>query len=159
MIRRTIRILFFISLLLTISSFYNKNMAVDGNITGVDVVDRERMLHRLKLIRMKRPGDHLTTYKIANIYYSLQMEDEAIKEYRRCLREKPDFPHAKWFLSKVLESKGYFDEAFKLARELLEEFPENYRYYYRAGEILVRLEKPAIAKEYFKRCDDLIFKN
>ncbi|MBF0544443.1 MAG: hypothetical protein HQM08_08415 [Candidatus Riflebacteria bacterium] len=150
--------LFFLVLFFFIfSSFFEKNFATDGKITEIEVKDRERMLQRLKSIRFKRPDDYLTTYKIGNLYFSLQMEDEAIKEYRRCLKLKPDFPAAKWFLIQVLISKGYLDEPFKLTRELIEKDPLNYKYYDLAGNILVKLDQREVAKEYFKRSDELFF--
>jgi TPP-dependent indolepyruvate ferredoxin oxidoreductase alpha subunit len=60
----------------------------DPGITGAIVKDRERYYHRLKDMRAKDPENPELSYRIANLYYSLQMEDEAIKEYRRTLRLK-----------------------------------------------------------------------
>ncbi|MBF0501434.1 MAG: tetratricopeptide repeat protein [Candidatus Riflebacteria bacterium] len=131
-------------------------LATDGEWTGLEVSDRERLFHRLKFLRMKNPGDPVNTFRIGNLYQSLEMEDEAIKEYRRCLRINPEYEGAKWFLSHVLVSKGYFDEAFRLTRELLDKNPEDPRLYAWAGEILRKLDQPELAKEYFVRETELV---
>lgn len=131
----------------------------DPGITGLEVRDRERMFHRLKSMRMKRPADPELSYQIANLCYSLQMEDEAIKEYRRTLKLDPDNLDAKWFLSKVLSSKGYYEEAFTLVREIIEKKNDDPEAFLWAGEILLKLEQPEIAGEYFAICDGLTFKS
>ena len=128
----------------------------DPGMTGLIVRDREQHFHRLRHIRTKRPDDPANTYQIANLYYSLQMEDEAIKEYRRCLRLDPAHVNAKWFLSKLLVSKGYYEEAFWLVREILDVKIDDLEVYYWAGEILEKLGEHKAAKEYFVRCDDLL---
>ncbi|MFZ2957610.1 MAG: hypothetical protein WA705_12025 [Candidatus Ozemobacteraceae bacterium] len=130
--------------------------ATDGEWTGLEVRDRERLFHRLKFLRMKRPDDPVNTYRIGNLYQSLEMEDEAIKEYRRCLRLDPTHQGAKWFLSHVLVSKGYYDEAFRLTRELLNENSEDPRLYAWAGDILRKLDQPELAKEYYVRETELV---
>lgn len=129
----------------------------DPGLVGVEVRDRERFLHRLKLMRAKRPDDPEITYQIGNLYYSLQMEDDAIKEYRRCLKQKPDHFEAKWFLSKTLASKGYLEEAFRLARELLDARPEDHEAYAWAGDILLKMGLPEFAKDYFRRWEELLW--
>ena len=68
----------------------------------------------------------------------------------------PEHLESKWFLSHVLMSKGYLDEAFRLAREIMERKPEDPEIYYWAGEILVKLNQQNIAREYFSRCDELL---
>lgn len=108
-------------------------------------------------MRMKRPDNPEYSYQIGNLYYSLQMEDEAIKEYRRTLRLDSYHAGAKWFLSHVLSSKGYHDEAFRLTRELMDQRPEDPELYYWAGEILLKLDQNELAKEYFARVDELTF--
>lgn len=138
-------------------SAFSVLLAGDPGITGEVNVDRERYLQRLKFMRMKRPDNPEYSYQIGNLYYSLQMEDEAIKEYRRTLRLDAYHPGAKWFLSHVLESKGYFDEAFRLTRELMDQRPEDPELYYWAGEILLKLDENELAKEYFARVDELKF--
>jgi len=125
-------------------------------LTGLEVKDPERLYHRLKFIRAKRPEDPKNTFQIANIYYSQRMEDEAIKEYRRCLKLDPNFLPAKWFLSHVLYSKGYYDEAFRLVREIIDRKPEAAELFYWAGEVLLKLDEIETAKEYFARCDELL---
>lgn len=129
----------------------------DPGITGSIVKDRERYYHRLKDMRAKDPNNAELSYRIANLYYSLQMEDEAIKEYRRTLRVDPEHHYAKWFLSKVLLSKGYFEEAFWLVRELISKFKNNAELYASAGEILVKMDQTDAAREYFNRYDELKF--
>ena len=123
----------------------------DGHMTGIEVRDREQLFHRLKHIRAKRPEDPVNTFRLGNLYYSLEMEDEAIKEYRRCLKLDPHHVQARWFLSHVLVSKGYPDEAFRLTRELLDRFPEDPKLYAWAGDILVKLDHPELAREYYAR--------
>lgn len=129
----------------------------DPGITGIIVRDRERYYHRLKDMRAKDPGNPEISYQIANLYYSLEMRDEAIKEYRRTLKLQPEHEFAKWFLSKLLESKGYYDEAFWLVRELIEKHRRTPALYDRAGEILLKMNQSDAAKEYFARYDELKF--
>jgi len=148
-------------LLLTAFAFlvsaFSVILAGDPGITGEVNNDRERYLQRLKFMRMKRPDNPEYSFQIGNLYSSLQMEDEAIKEYRRTLRVDPHHPGAKWFLSHVLSSKGYHEEAFRLVRELMDQRPEDPELYYWAGEILLQLKQPDLAKEYFARVDELNF--
>lgn len=129
----------------------------DPGITGAIVKDRERYYHRLKDMRDKDPENAELSYRIANLYYSLKMEDEAIKEYRRTLKLKPDHKYAKWFLSEMLESKGYYEEAFWLVRDLIAVHKNAPALYARAGEILVKMDEHQAAKEYFNRVDELKF--
>ncbi|HOY67258.1 MAG TPA: hypothetical protein PLP29_10225 [Candidatus Ozemobacteraceae bacterium] len=132
-------------------------LAGDPGLTGDENRDRERYLQRLRSMRMKRPDNPEYSYQIGNIYYSLKMEDEAIKEYRRTLRLDQHHPEAKWFLSHVLASKGYHDEAFRLTRELMDVRPDDPELYSWAGEILLKLDQNELAKEYFARVDELTF--
>ncbi len=127
----------------------------DPGITGAIVKDRERYYHRLKDMRAKDPQNAELSYRIANLYYSLKMEDEAIKEYRRTLRVNPEHEYAKWFLSKVLVSKGYLEEAFWLVRELIDKHKESPELYASAGDILVKMDQSDAAREYFNRYDEL----
>lgn len=129
----------------------------DPGISGLIVKNPERYYHRLKDMRAKDPENAELSYQIANLYYSLQMEDEAIKEYRRTLKLKPEHEFAKWFLSKLLESKGYYDEAFWMVRELIQKHPRIPNLYDRAGELLVKMNQKDSAKEYFARYDELMF--
>ncbi|GAB4270109.1 MAG: hypothetical protein Kow0029_06640 [Candidatus Rifleibacteriota bacterium] len=129
----------------------------DPGITGNIVRERERYYHRLKDMRAKDPTNPELSYQIANLYYSLEMEDEAIKEYRRTLELKPDHAFAQWFLSKLLESKGYYDEAFWLIRNLITRHKNLAVLYYRAGELLTKMNQEDAAKEYFARCDEIKF--
>lgn len=142
-----------IILLLTLPYSYGG----DPGITGAIVKDRERYYHRLKDMRAKDPENPELSYRIGNLYYSLQMEDEAIKEYRRTLRLKPDHDYAKWFLSRVLVSKGYLEEAFWLVRELIDLHKKSAELYSYAGEILVKMDETQAAKEYFNRYDEIKF--
>lgn len=127
----------------------------DGKMTGIEVRDRNQLYHRLKHVRAKRPDDPVNTFRLGNLYDSLEMEDEAIKEYRRCLKLDPHHQQAKWFLSHVLVSKGYFEEAFRLTRDLLDRFPEDPKLYAWAGDILVKLDQHEVAREYYSREDEL----
>lgn len=129
----------------------------DPGLTGIIVKDPERYYHRLKDMRSKDPDNPELSYQIANLYYSWKMEDEAIREYRRTLKLKPDHEFAQWFLSKLLESKGYYDEAFWLVRELIEKHRTIARFYDRAGELLLKMDQRDAAKEYFARCDELMY--
>jgi tetratricopeptide (TPR) repeat protein len=127
----------------------------DPGISGQVVRDPERYYHRLKDMRAKNPDDPELTYQIANIYYSWQMEDEAIKEYRRVLRIDKNHYNSKWFLSKVLESKGYFEEAFWLVRECMEARKSDADLYLRAADLLIKMEQVDVAREYFAKVDEL----
>lgn len=149
------KLLALVAAFLLLVAFLPYSYSGDPGITGAIVKDRERYYHRLKDMRAKDPENPELSYRIANLYYSLQMEDEAIKEYRRTLRIKPDHEYAKWFLSKVLVSKGYLEEAFWLVRDLIAEHKENPELYASAGEILVKMDQSEVAKEYFNRFDEL----
>jgi len=138
-------------LAMPLSVIFGKN-----GLPGVENKDPERFYQRMKSVRMKRPNDAQNTLQIANLYYSWKMEDEAIKEYRRCLKLDPDNLDAKWFLSHVLSSKGYYQEAFRLVRSYLDRRPDDPEAYYWAGEILLKLEERETAKEYFARVDQLL---
>ncbi len=133
-----------------------KTVSKDAGLTGLEVRDREQYLHRLKFLRMKRPNEVQHTIQLGHLYYSLEMEDEAIKEYRRALKQDPENMDARWFLSHVLSSKGYQDEAFQLAREMIDRSPDDPEIYYWAGEVLEKLDQREIAKEYFARVDEIL---
>lgn len=141
--------------LLLVVAFLPYSYSGDPGITGSIVRDRERYYHRLKDMRAKDPQNAELSYRIANLYYSLKMEDEAIKEYRRTLKVNPEHEYAKWFLSKVLVSKGYLEEAFWLVRELIDKHRESAELYSSAGEILVKMDQADAAREYFNRYDEL----
>ena len=138
-------------LIMPLSVIFGKN-----GLPGVESKDPERFYQRMKFVRMKRPDDVQNTLQIANLYYSWKMEDEAIKEYRRCLKVDPANLDAKWFLSHLLYNKGYFEEAFRLTREIMDKRTEDPEVYYWAGEILLKLDQRATAKEYFSRVDELL---
>lgn len=127
----------------------------DPGITGAIVKDRERYYHRLKDMREKDPQNAELSYQIANLYYSMQMEDDAIKEYRRTLKIDPEHDFAKWFLARTLFNKGYLEEAFWQVRDLINVHAENPELYARAGEILLKMDQREVAKEYFNRYDEL----
>jgi tetratricopeptide (TPR) repeat protein len=125
--------------------------------TRIEVKDSKRYFLRLKTLRLKEPDNVELSYEIGNYLYSIKSYDEAIKEYRRTLRIDPEHEYAKWFLSKTLVEKKYYDEAFGLVRELIikhKKQPELYDY---AGEILLKMDKPKIADEYFAKCDQLLY--
>lgn len=149
------KLLALIAALLLLVAYLPYTYGGDPGITGVIVKDRERYYHRLKDMRAKEPQNAELSYRIANLYYSMQMEDEAIKEYRRTLRVDPEHQYAKWFLSKVLISKGYLEEAFWLVRELIEKNKESPALYSSAGEILLKMDQTDAAREYFNRFDEL----
>lgn len=151
------KMLAFTAALFILISFLPYSYGGDPGITGSIVRDRERYFHRLKDMRAKDPENAELSYRIANLYYSLQMEDEAIKEYRRTLRINPKHQYAKWFLSRVLVSKGYLEEAFWLVRELIALHKEAAELYASAGEILVKMDQSDAAREYFNRYDELKF--
>lgn len=155
---KLIRLLFLVGVVLIIFiPSFPQSFGGDPGLVGLEVRDREQFLHRLKFWRSKHPDDPEISYQIGNLYYSLKMQDDAIKEYRRCLRLKPDHFEAKWFLSKTLADKGYLDEAFRLARELLEAKPDDPETYAWAGEILLKMGLPQFAKDYFRRWEELLW--
>lgn len=129
----------------------------DPGVTGMIVNNPNRYFHRLKQMRAKDKDNPELSYQIANLYYSLQMEDEAIKEYRRTLKLSPDNFNAKWFLSKLLVSKGYLEEAFWLVREMITARSNNTQLYLMAGDILSKMDKTNAAKEYYDRYDELMY--
>ncbi len=150
------RKIFLLFLFGVVTSFSAVIFAGDPGVGGIEVRDGERFYHRLKHLRAKRPQDAENTLQIANLYYSFQMQDEAIKEYRRCLRIDPENLNAKWFLSQILVEKGYFEEAFRLTREIMNKKPRDPEVYAWAGEILMKMEKVDLAEDYFARCDELL---
>ena len=127
----------------------------DPGITGQLVKNPERYYHRLKAMRNANPDDPEISYQIANVYYSLKMEDEAIKEYRRVLKIDKNHYNSKWFLSKVLESKGYLEESFWLVRECIEARKNDSDLYLRAADLLVKMDQQEVAKEYYAKVDEL----
>lgn len=149
------KLLTFIAAMLVVLLMLPSLYSGDPGITGAIVKDRERYYHRLKDMRAKDPQNAELSYQIANLYYSLQMEDEAIKEYRRTLKVSPEHKYAKWFLARVLVSKGYYEEAFWIIRDLINSNSENPELYARAGEILEKMDQREVAKEYFNRYDEL----
>jgi tetratricopeptide (TPR) repeat protein len=128
----------------------------EKGLPGVEIRDPERYYHRLKALRMRRPDDAHYTYLIGNYYNSLQMQDEAIKEFRRCLKVDPGHIEAKRNLSRLLLDKGYPEEAFRHARDIMDKTPEDPEIFYFAGEILLKLEERELAREYFARVDELM---
>lgn len=130
-------------------------VVADKGYPGLESSDPERYYHRLKSLRMKRPNDPEHTFRVANLLYSWKMEDEAIYEYRRCLKIDPNHLNAKWFLSHLLFSKGYYDEAFRHARDIMDKKPDDPEIYYWTGEILLKLDQSQAASEYFARYDEL----
>lgn len=152
--QKTCAILLALSLFLVLLPY---SYGGDPGIAGKIVKNRERYFHRLKDMRAKDPGNPELSYQIGNLYYSLEMENEAIKEYRRTLKLKPNHAFAQWFLSKVLESKGYFDEAFWIVRDLIGRHQKIPALYDRAGELLLKMDQADAAKEYFARCDELTY--
>lgn len=127
----------------------------DPGLTGQILEDKERYFHRLKNLRARDPDNPEWSYQLGNLYYSLDMENDAIKEYRRTLKLAPNHAFAKWFLSKVLESRGYYEEAFWLVRELIRKHKQIPELYDRAGEILLKMKQKTAAQEYFARYDEL----
>lgn len=137
----------------TMPTTYSRN----SPSTRIEVRDAQRYFLRLKNLRAKEPNNEELSYEIGNYYYSIKSYDEAIKEYRRTLKINPEHEYAKWFLSKALVEKKYYDEAFTLVRDLIikhKKQPELYDY---AGEILLKMDKPKIADEYFAKCDQLLY--
>lgn len=131
----------------------------DVSLTGIRVRDNERYYHRLKEMRRKNPQDPELSYQLGNLYYSLQMEDEAIKEYKRTLKNNPQHSYAKYFLSKLLVNKGYYEEAFWLVRDLISRHQGNPSLYLMAGNILVKMDQKKSASEYFAKHSELTFRH
>jgi tetratricopeptide (TPR) repeat protein len=129
----------------------------DPPSSRMEVKNSERYFLRVKSMRFKEPNNAELSYELGNYHLSLKSYDEAIKEYRRTLKINPEHDYAKWFLSKALVSKGYNDEAFWLVRDLIikhKNRPELYEY---AGEILMKLDQTNAAKDYFAKCDELLY--
>jgi tetratricopeptide (TPR) repeat protein len=129
----------------------------DPPSSRMEVKNSERYFLRLRSMRIKEPNNAELSYELGNYHFSLKSYDEAIKEYRRTLKIKPEHDYAKWFLSKALMAKGYNDEAFWLVRDLIikhKNRPELYEY---AGEILIKLDQINTAKEYFAKSEELLY--
>lgn len=142
--------------LLIIAMFLPLSYGKDSSGVGVGLRDRERYYHRLHNMRRNDPENPEISYQIANLYYSLQMEDEAIMEYRKTLELDPEHSYARYFLSKLLVNKGYYEDAFWIARELISRHRNSARLYAFIGEILVKMDQRFAAKEYFDKYDELI---
>lgn len=127
----------------------------DPGMAKIGVKDAERYYHRLKNMRRNDPDNPDISYKIANFYFSRDMLDKAIEEYRRVLKLDKNHQQAKWFLSQCLKDKGYFEEAFWLVRELIDLNKKEYELYDEAGTILVRMGEIEASKEYFDKVDEL----
>lgn len=151
MIRKIISFLAAIAFAVSLPILYSGDL----DLPGIIVKDRERYYHRLKNMRKNDPKNPEISYQIANLYYSLEMYNEAIFEYRRTLKLKSDYNNAKWFLAESLIEKGYFEEAFWLVRDLITLYPKNDYLYEKAGEILDKMDQREAAKEYYSRCDSL----
>ncbi|MBR4329219.1 MAG: hypothetical protein IKP71_05150 [Candidatus Riflebacteria bacterium] len=127
----------------------------DPGSVYIGVKDSERYYHRLKNMRRNDPENAEISYKIANFYYSKDMLDKAIEEYKRTLKLDANHQYAKWFLSQCLASKGYFEDAFWLVRELIDKNRKDYELYDEAGELLVKMGEYAASREYFNKVDEL----
>ncbi len=125
-----------------------------GNVY-IGVKDSERYYHRLKNMRRNDPDNAEISYKIANFYYAKDMVDKAIEEYKRTLKLDKDHQQAKWFLSQCLVTKGYFEDAFWLVRDLIDKNKKDPDLYDEAGEILVKMGEYAASREYFNKVDEL----
>ncbi len=123
----------------------------------IEVRDAERYFLRLKNLRLTEPNNENLSYELGNYHYSIKSYDEAIKEYRRTLRINPEHEYAKWFLSKALVEKGHYDEAFGFVRELIIKNKKQPALYDYAGEILLKMDKSHIAKDYFAKSDELLY--
>lgn len=128
----------------------------DSSGVGISLRNRERYYHRLHNMRRNDPDNPEISYQIANLYYSLEMEDEAIMEYRKTLKLDPEHSYARYFLSNLLVNKGYYEDAFWIARELIRRHRNSAGLYAYIGEILVKMDQQYAAKEYFDKYDELI---
>ena len=115
----------------------------DPGSVYIGVNDSERYYHRLKNMRRNDPENAEISYKIANFYYSKDMLDKAIEEYKRTLKLDGNHQYAKWFLSQCLASKGHFEDAFWLVRELIDKNRKDYELYDEAGQLLVKMGEPS----------------
>ena len=127
----------------------------DPGSVYIGVKDSERYYHRLKNMRKNDPENAEISYKIANFYYSKDMLDKAIEEYKRTLKLDANHQNAKWFLSQCLSAKGYFEDAFWLVRDLIDKNRKNYELYDEAGQLLVKMGEYAASREYFNKVDEL----
>lgn len=118
---------------------------------GVEISNSTKYYLRLKDIRAKASSNVELTYQIGNYYFSKRMYDDAIKEYRRCLKLIPNHENAKYFLSLSLLHKGYLDEAFIHVRDLIDINPNSPEYYKLAGDILERMNLSEYAKDYYNK--------
>lgn len=127
----------------------------DPGSVYIGVRDSERYYHRLKNLRRNDPENAEVSYKIANYYYAKEMTDKAIEEYRRTIKLDENHKQAKWFLSKCLVTKGHFEEAFWIVRDLIDKNKREAELYEEAGEILVKMGEYAASREYFNKVDEL----
>lgn len=151
------RILALIVAFAVLALFFPIIHSQDVTITGIETDSPARYYQRLKNLRRNDPDNFELTYQIANYYYSLGMEDQAIHEYRRVLEMQPAHSYARYYLSRLLISKGYFEDAFWLVRELITRHPSNPSFYQYAGEILQKMDQHIAAREYFDRYNELMF--
>ncbi len=152
MLKKVISIIAAIVLLI---SLLLDNYSGDPGSGYINVDDSERYYHRLKNMRKNDPENPEISYKIANFYYAKDMLDKAIEEYKRTLKLDNNHQEAKWFLSQCLITKGHFEDAFWLVRDLIDKNKKNPELYDQAGEILVKMGEYAASREYFNKVDEL----
>ena len=152
MLKKVISIIAAIVLLLSLLPY---TYGGDPGSVYINVDDSERYYHRLKNMRKNDPENPEISYKIANFYYAKDMLDKAIEEYKRTLKLDNNHQEAKWFLSQCLITKGHFEDAFWLVRELIDKNKKNPELYDQAGEILVKMGEYAASREYFNKVDEL----
>ena len=127
----------------------------DPGTVYIGIKDSERYYHRLKNMRKNEPDNPEISYKIANYYYGKEMTDKAIEEYKRTIKLDPNHQDAKWFLSRCLITKGYYEDAFWIVRDLIDKNKQDPELYYDAGDILVKMGEHAASREYFNKVDEL----
>ena len=155
MLRRFIAIF---SALLIVSAYMPILFCADPPSVRLEVRDSTGYYMRLKNLKQREPNNAEIVYELANYQYSIENINEAIREYKRVLEINPEHINAKYFLSKCLVRKGYYEDAFWNVRDLLVRDKKNPELYEFAGEILMKMEEYGAAKQYFSKCDELVLK-
>ena len=142
-----------------LEKFYQKH----GGDPEVDLL-LARALHRsgrdedavpyLYEVLAQKPGDREATLLLADVYQGLKLADRAFKVLERAIAEAKDEKDKAAFLFKkaALQVGGGqpADRALELIKEAVRLDPEEWRYRYEEGRLLLLLHRPGEALEVFK---------
>lgn len=117
----------------------NFNIALDEYIRVVDLNSTDLQMH----------------YKVADLLYKTQKNEEAIIMLQDLLRMKPDYVDATKLLGNILYDEERFKEAISIYTEALKYNPTDYDLYYNMGMAFTRLNDFQKAKEFYEKAATL----